>query len=206
MNGKEQGEGNSNDMGEKSVQKRQYILDTARKVFVEKGYKNVTMKDVVEACEISRGGLYLYFDSTEQILLEILQMEAQETDDVFTGQITQDDTAADILLLFLKEQKKELLQKKNNLTVAVYEYFFEHKSTDKNNMLRKQFEAGVRVLEKLIEAGIASGEFYCEDPRGAASNIMYVLEGMKINAQTFGITEKMVDEQLLYIMQGLIIE
>ncbi len=193
-------------MGEKSVQKKQFILDTARKVFVEKGYKNVTMKDIVEACEISRGGLYLYFDSTEQILLEILQMEAQETDDVFAGQITQEDTAADILLLFLKEQKKELLQKKNNLTVAVYEYFFGHQSTDKNNMLRRQFDAGVKVLEKLIEAGIASGEFYCEDPKGAASNIMYVLEGMKINAQTFGITEKMVDEQLLYIMQGLVIE
>lgn len=193
-------------MGEKSVQKKKYILETARKVFVEKGYKNVTMKDIVEACEISRGGLYLYFDSTEQILLEVLQMEADETDDVFTQNITQDDTAADILTLFLKEQKKELLQKKNSLTVAVYEYFFAHKSTDKNNMLRKQFDAGVKVLEKLIEAGIASGEFYCEDPKGAASNIMYVLEGMKIDAQTFGITEKMVDEQLLYIMQGLIIE
>ena len=73
-------------------------------------------------------------------------------------------------------------------------------------MLRRQFEAGVRVIEKLIEAGIASGEFYCENPKGAASNIMYVLEGMKINAQTFGITEKMVDEQLLYLMEGLIID
>lgn len=193
-------------MGEKSAQKKKYILETARRVFMEKGYKSVTMKDIVEACEISRGGLYLYFDNTEQILLEVLQMEADETDDVFTQNITQDDTAADILTLFLKEQKKELLQKKNSLTVAVYEYFFSHKSTDKNNMLRKQFDAGVKVLEKLIEAGIASGEFYCEDPKGAASNIMYVLEGMKIDAQTFGITEKMVDEQLLYIMQGLIVE
>lgn len=193
-------------MGEKSAQKRKFILDTARKVFVEKGYKNVTMKDIVEACEISRGGLYLYFESTEQILLEILQMEAEETDDVFTGRISEEDTAADILLLFLKEQKKELLQKKSNLTVAVYEYFFEHNSGDKNNMLRRQFDAGVRVLVKLIEAGIASGEFYCENPRGAASNIMYVLEGMKINSQLFGITEKMVDEQLLYIMEGLLID
>lgn len=193
-------------MGEKSTQKKQHILDTARKVFAEKGFKNVTMKDIVEACEISRGGLYLYFDSTEQILLEILKMEAQETDDVFTGHISEDDTAADILTLFLKEQKKELLQQKNSLTVAVYEYFFAQELTDKNNMLRKQFDAGVRVLEKLIEAGIASGEFYCEDPKGAATNIMYVLEGMKINAQTFGITEKMVDEQLLYIMQGLVVD
>ena len=192
-------------MGEKSVQKKKYILETARKVFVEKGFKSVTMKDIVEACEISRGGLYLYFDSTEQILMEVLQMEANETDDVFTEKITQGDTAADILTLFLKEQKKELLQK-NNLTVAVYEYFFAHKSTGKNNMLRRQFDAGVRVIEKLIGAGIASGEFYCEDPKGAAANIMYVLEGMKIDAQTFGITEKMVDAQLLYIMQGLIID
>lgn len=193
-------------MGEKSVQKKQYILDKAREVFVEKGFKNVTMKDIVEACEISRGGLYLYFDSTEQILMEILQMESEETDDLFAEHISGEDTAADILTLFLKEQKKELLRKKDNLTVAVYEYSFAHKSTDKNNTLRRKFDAGVRVLEKLIEAGIASGEFYCENPRGAASNIMYVLEGLKINAQTFGITEKMVDEQLLYIMQGLIVD
>lgn len=190
-------------MGEKSAQKKKHILENARKVFVEKGFQSVTMKDIVEACEISRGGLYLYFDSTEQILMEVLQMEADETDDVFTERIAQGDTAADILTLFLKEQKKELLQKKDNLTVAVYEYFFVHKMTDKDNMLRRQFDAGVMVIEKLIEAGIASGEFYCEDPKGAAANIMYVLEGMKINAQTFGITEKMVDEQLLYIMQGL---
>ena len=193
-------------MGEKSAQKKKYILDTARKVFVEKGFKCVTMKDIVEACEISRGGLYLYFESTDQILMEVLQMEADETDDVFTEQIAREDTAADILTLFLKEQKKELLQNKDNLTVAVYEYFFAHKPTDKNNMLRRQFDAGVKVIEKLIETGIDSGEFYCENPKGAAANIMYVLEGLKINAQTFGITEKMVDEQLLYIMQGLITE
>ena len=192
-------------MGEKSVQKKQFILDTARKVFVEKGYKNVTMKDIVEACEISRGGLYLYFNSTEEILLALLQQEADETDDVFTRSITEEDSAADILTLFLKEQKKELLRKKNNLMMAVYEYSFAKKDK-KNSMLKKQFEAGAKVIEKLIESGIASGEFYCENPKGTANNIMYVLEGMKINSQTMGITESMVDEQLLYIMEGLIIE
>lgn len=191
-------------MGEKSLQKKQYILETARRVFVEKGYKNVTMKDIVEACDISRGGLYLYFSSTEELLLAVLEQEANETDDIFTTNITSEDSAADILALFLKEQKRELLHKKNNLTMAVYEYAFENK---KNPMLKKQFDAGVRVIEKLIESGIASGEFYCENPKGAANNIMYVLEGMKINSQTMGgITEAMVDEQLLYIMEGLIID
>ena len=192
-------------MGEKSIQKRQYILEQAKKVFMEKGYKNVTMKDVVEACDISRGGLYLYFGSTQELFLEVLKQEADEADDVFAANITKNDTASDILTLFLKEQKKELLRKKNTLTVAVYEYFFSHKE-EKNNMLRKQFDDGVKVIEKLIEAGIASGEFYCENPRGAASNIMYVLEGLKINSQTMGITEEMVDEQFLYLMEGLLID
>ena len=70
-------------MGEKSAQKRKFILETARKVFVEKGFKKVTMKDIVEACEISRGGLYLYFESTGQIFLEVMKLESEETDDVF---------------------------------------------------------------------------------------------------------------------------
>ena len=48
-------------MGDKSVQKRRFILETARKVFVEKGFKKVTMKDIVEACEISCGGVYVNF-------------------------------------------------------------------------------------------------------------------------------------------------
>lgn len=192
-------------MGEKSLQKKQYILETARRVFSQKGYKNVTMKDIVEECDISRGGLYLYFGSTKEMLLELLQQEADETDDAFSRRIAKGDSAADILTLFLKEQKKELLLKKDNLTMAVYEYSFEEKNK-KNSMMRKQFDAGVKVIEKLIETGISSGEFYCENPRGAAENIMYVLEGMKINSQTMGITESMVDEQLLYIMQGLIIE
>ena len=192
-------------MGEKSLQKKQYILDTARKVFVEKGYKNVTMKDIVEACDISRGGLYLYFGSTEELLLAVLQKDAEEIDDIFSESIAGEDSAADILTLFLKEQKKELLRKKNNLTMAVYEYAFENKEK-KDQMMRRQFEAGVRVLEKLIESGISSGEFYCENPKGAANNIIYVLEGMKINSQTMGITEAMVDEQLLYLMAGLLID
>lgn len=190
-------------MGEKSQQKKKHILEGARRVFAERGFRSVTMKDIVDACGISRGGLYLYFDSTEQILLEVMQMEAGEGDDVFAEQIAEGDAATDILTFFLKEQKKEILRKKDNLTVAVYEYFFAHKSTDKNNMLRRQFDAGVRVIEKLIASGIASGEFYCEDPKEAAFNIMYVLESMKINAQTIGITEKRVDEQLFYIMKGL---
>ncbi|MBQ7954198.1 MAG: TetR/AcrR family transcriptional regulator [Lachnospiraceae bacterium] len=193
-------------MGEKSLQKRKYILETARKVFMEKGYKEVTMKDIVEACDISRGGLYLYFGSTAEIFMEVLKMETQEADDVFSDNITEDATAADILMLFLKEQKKELLAKKGNLAVATYEFFFSGEVPKKDNILKKQFDSAVIIIEKLIEAGVDNGEFICEDCRATARNIMFVLEGLKISAQTVGITPETVDEELMYILRGLVVE
>ena len=190
-------------MGKKSIQKRKYILETARKVFVEKGFKRVTMKDIVEACDISRGGLYLYFESTSQIFLEVLKLESEETDDVFSDSITEDATAADILVLFLQEQKKELLRKEDTLTQAIYEFYFETQPNKKENVLRKQFEEAVKIIEKLIEAGVDSGEFYCEDCKGTARNIMFILEGLKISAQTIGITADTVDKEILYILKSL---
>lgn len=193
-------------MGEKSIQKKKFILETARKVFMEKGFKKVTMKDIVEACEISRGGLYLYFESTSQIFLEVLKLESQEADDVFSDSITEDATAADILILFLKEQKKELLRKKNTLTQAIYEFYFENELPKKDNVLKKQFDSAVKIIEKLIEAGVENGEFYCEDCKGTARNIMFVLEGLKISAQTIGITADAVDRELLYILKCLGVE
>ncbi len=193
-------------MSDKSAQKKKYIIETARRVFMEKGYKGVTMKDIVEACEISRGGLYLYFSSTGEIFEEVLKLEQEDTDDVFAGSISSETTPSDILALFLKEQKRELLNKKPSLGKATYEYFFANQIPAKDNLLKKQFDGAVHAIEKLIAAGVESGEFYCEDPRGCARNIMYVLEGLKITSHTRGISEAVVDREIMYVMQGLLAE
>ena len=192
--------------GEKSIQKRKYILETARKVFVEKGFKKVTMKDIVEACDISRGGLYLYFESTSQIFQEVLKMETQEADDLFSDNIKEDATAGEILMVFLREQKKELLRKNDTLTQAIYEFYFENQLPKKENRLKKQFDSAVKIIQSLIEAGVENGEFYCEDPEGCARNMMFVLEGLKICAQTIGVTPEMVDREILYLLKNLSIE
>ena len=73
-------------MSEKTEQKRQLILDSARNVFAAKGYKAVTMKDIVEASNISRGGLYLYFSSVEEAFLAVLDMEEKRTDEEISGE------------------------------------------------------------------------------------------------------------------------
>ena len=70
-------------MSEKTDSKRQLIIDKATEVFAAKGYRDVTMKDIVEACNISRGGLYLYFESTKQIFLEVLRQEQEKGNEIY---------------------------------------------------------------------------------------------------------------------------
>ena len=142
-------------MSEKSTQKRNLILENAKNVFVERGFKSVTMKDIIEASGISRGGLYLYFSSTKEIFLEVLKQYL----DVFLDNFTEETTAVDLLYLFLQEQKKELFRKKDNLTVAIYEYYFNESISGKGNELKKQFDRATKLVAKLIETGVMEEVF-----------------------------------------------
>lgn len=190
-------------MSSKSELKRKLILEKAKELFVTKGYKNVTMKDVVEACDISRGGLYLYFDSTREIFLEVLKLENEETDEGFDEVISSANSVAEIISFFLKEQKKELLSKKDNLAIAKYEFLFDNHLPKNQNMIKKTFDGAVKVLASLIESGVESGEFVCENPKAAARNIMLTIEGLKISILTMHTDPKVIDEQLLHIMSSL---
>jgi len=52
-------------------QRRNMIIDAAEKIFFKKGLENSTMEDVAAEAEFSKGTLYLYFKSKEDIQLAI---------------------------------------------------------------------------------------------------------------------------------------
>ena len=193
-------------MGDKSARKKQYIIDKAREVFMEKGYKTVTMKDIVDICEISRGGLYLYFESTRQLFLEVLKADDEGGEDIFNGKISEESTAAEILVLFLVEQKKEILKKKDSLTKATYEFYFEGRPDKKDDVIHKEFDEAVKVLKRIIDIGIENEEFNCSDSYEAARGIMFTMEGLKVIAHTSGISGDAIDKQFLYILSTLGVE
>jgi AcrR family transcriptional regulator len=52
----------------KKTERYERILAECTRLFVEKGYEQTTISDVVKACDMARGTFYLYFDSLEQVL------------------------------------------------------------------------------------------------------------------------------------------
>jgi TetR/AcrR family transcriptional regulator len=52
-------------------QRRQVIIDAAEKVIFSKGYAVSTMDDVAEAAELSKGTIYLYYKTKEELYYAI---------------------------------------------------------------------------------------------------------------------------------------
>lgn len=48
---------------------RDLIIQKSSRLFVEQGYKNTTIRQIAEACELGRGHLYYYFRKKEDIVL-----------------------------------------------------------------------------------------------------------------------------------------
>lgn len=52
--------------------RKKEIRQAAMKVFLDKGFRNTIMNDIMEATGLSRGGLYHHYSSTYEILYDIM--------------------------------------------------------------------------------------------------------------------------------------
>jgi TetR/AcrR family transcriptional regulator len=56
---------------EKEYRKMQ-ILEAGEKLFLKKGFENVTMDDIAKECELSKGTLYLYYKSKDELFYTLI--------------------------------------------------------------------------------------------------------------------------------------
>jgi len=54
-------------------QRREEVLEIAAEVFAEKGYRAANVSDIVERAGIGRGTFYLYFESKQDVFLELIE-------------------------------------------------------------------------------------------------------------------------------------
>lgn len=50
------------------------ILEAAKKCFLEKGFQNTTMEDVIEKVSLSKGGVYYHYGSTYEMIYDFMKL------------------------------------------------------------------------------------------------------------------------------------
>jgi AcrR family transcriptional regulator len=58
---------------------RDAILDTSAKLFSQHGYKEVSIRDIAQACGLTNAALYYHFKNKEDLFLAMLQRDHEQT-------------------------------------------------------------------------------------------------------------------------------
>ena len=178
------------DMGKKGEDTKKLIRERAAYLFAQKGFKNVTMKDICAATGLSRGGLYRHYDSTRQIFLEIIEALMGAQDNELTEKMNAGLPASQILNEILERYRKEMLDNAASLSVAIYEFFSENYSNGQDNLLLKQYQYSVDMWNEFLSYGIKRGEFKTVDCKEVIDIILFSYQGVRMYSTIIPLDEQ----------------
>lgn len=180
-------------MGGKGDKTKEFIVKTSAGLFSQKGFIAVTMKDICEVCNLSRGGLYRHFGSTKEIFIEALERDKNDAEESIDQAIALGLSPKKLMEGFFQLQKNDIAYNKNRIDAAVYE--FSAACPDQKAYLNERFSSAVRSFAKLIDYGQKKGEFPEGDAESQAENIVIFLEGLKLSSKIIDMSEELLAKQ-----------
>lgn len=180
-------------MGNKGNKTRELIKEAAYPLFVKKGFKEVTMKDICEVTGLSRGGLYRHFGSTAELFEEIWRGLVGGMENELETQMQSGKSAKSMLREILEKRKIEIEDKERTLTLSVYEY-----SHAVSKELFVELNTNSKVMWRdFILYGIERNEFKKVNVDAVVDMILYSYQGARMWSTILpvdqGISEHIVD-------------
>jgi AcrR family transcriptional regulator len=146
------------------------IVAIAEKLFLEKGYEETTIDDILEHTGLSKGGFYHYFKSKEEVLTvsidTLMQDMLAEFEPIVENQTL---TAMEKLKLFMKKKAEFQRPKKQfakylsvlmQSDMALYKYYL--------NLAQRYVEP----LSQIINQGKTEGFFNVQYPKETADILL----------------------------------
>ena len=148
-------------MAKTKEERRNEIIETAGKLFEEKGYEQTQVQDIVNEIGVAKGLFYYYFKSKDEVMEELADRYADAIIDAVNKLIYKDISTFDkinrIFQIFIDSAEKKsgifmgILNVKNGITHE--RIFF--------NVGKKM----VPLVTELILSGNDNGECNCSDPK-----------------------------------------
>lgn len=153
------------------------ILNAAEEVFSRKGFDEARMDDIALETGLSKGTLYLYFKSKDDLIIAILDRIFQREFKQLAHLKLEDMSATQAIWTLTELTSKDILGLMHLIPV-VYEFLalaFRNKYVQRalQNYLNRYFE----ILVPLIQRGIDSGEFRPVEAREVAIATGAIIEG-----------------------------
>ena len=165
-------------------QRRQQIVDAARKVFSAKGFKGATMEDIAREAELSPATLYLYFRNKDELYAAINLDILEHVIEKMEGVQKRDDLTPNQKVDGFKEAFYSLYQ----FDPLMLKYVFHlQASEDLRNLspeilseIKRLSQRSIRAMAGIFEDGVRQGIFVDALPIALADVFWAVFTGLVI--------------------------
>ena len=183
---------------------RTAILNAAERLFVEKGYHAISMREIADAVGMTKAALYYHFRDKEQLFMAILEGVLNELSalieqcrTVNTSHRGQIEAIVRQIMLLPSERRASLRlasQELGNLDAATRQQFVEQ--------YHVQF---IGRITGILAAGMAGGEFKPLEPRLATWTLLGMMYPYFHVTPVTGTapTEALIQQLLLIFFDGL---
>jgi AcrR family transcriptional regulator len=161
-----------------SEERKKQILEAAISVFAKLGFHKARMDDISEASGLSKGALYWYFDSKDDIITNIMEYVFGSSFKELNSLPTPDGNIRKHLVAMLSNSMEDAI-KMLEIRPIIFE-FFAHAFQDGiiQQTLRDYFRYYTQQMIPLIQQGIDTGEFRQIDAYPAALALGSIFEGI----------------------------
>ncbi|MBF0257879.1 MAG: TetR/AcrR family transcriptional regulator [Desulfamplus sp.] len=185
--------------------RKKKIIDTATKVFSQRGFKEATISEIAKKAKISEASIYEYFLTKEGLLFSIPVDASQMLFDTMTFHLKLIRGAANklraIVFLFIDSYQK------NPDFAAVLMLYLKHNKNFLETEGHVAIKAGIKQITTVIDQGIETGEFKKgTNPYLIRSMILGTIEHLVTNWVMTGNPdnlEELVDPMIDVIIQGI---
>lgn len=158
-------------------ERKNQILDAAQQTFAKQGFHKTRMADIAETSGLSKGALYLYFDSKDAIILSLLEKVFEPEIKDLKSLLHEDRSAEEKLLLYAERAGQDMLAMLKWMPL-LYDFLalaFRQQKTKK--LISRYYRKHLELLESLIQQGIDTGEFQADSAVDAAITMGSIIEG-----------------------------
>lgn len=160
-----------------SEERKGQIMNAAEEVFTQKGFDNARMDDIAEETGLSKGTLYLYYKSKNDLIIAILDRIFQREFKALATLDLSQTSATDAIWEYVDTVSKDV-KIMLRLTPITFEFMglaFRNKFVQK--AFKAYFNRYMDILIPIIQHGIDTGEFRKTDAYEVAIAAGAVMEG-----------------------------
>lgn len=135
------------------------MLETARRLFWEKGYGATSMRDIGLSYGCKPANLYNFFSDKEEILFEVLREEMEQIIRPIKHLEDDDHTRPTEQLRYLIECHLKVTLSYRRSSRLLFDVALNNLSTEHRKKIVEYRDAYDRIIRKVIRRGIEAGEF-----------------------------------------------